>query len=127
MVVERGYDGREHDAGGNSRFRQAFDRRQAAAGRGGPRLHAPLQFVVERGDAQENVRQPETGQFAQQVEVAFHQRGLGHDAHGMACFQHDLQQRARCSQLLFERLVAVGVDAEGDGLALVARAREFAL
>ena len=51
VVVERGNDGREHHAGGNAGLGQALDGGQPAAGRGGARLHAALELVVQRGDA----------------------------------------------------------------------------
>lgn len=125
VVVERGNDRREHHGGGNARFGQTFDGRQPAAGRRRARLHAALELVVQRGDAQRDLGKAQPGKFAQQVQVAFHQRGLGDDRYRVAGFEHDLEQRARRAQLLLERLVAVGVYAQGDRRASVSGFGQF--
>ena len=56
------------------------------------------------------------GQFAEQVEITQDQRALGDDVQRVFVMQQDLQGLTCQALLALDRLVGIGVDAQGDGL-----------
>src|SRR5690606_27805708 len=101
------------------------DRAQAGVRRAGARLHPRRQAVVERGHRDMRIDQALRGQRREQVEVALHQRALGHQPERVAELGQHLDQFAGDPVAALDRLVGVGVHAQRDRRAAVALAREF--
>ena len=126
-VVEAGDHGSGEHARGDAGFAQAGDGGKAALRRSGAGLHAAGEFVVERGDGQPDPDQAAFGHAGEELDVAEHARGLGHDAGGMAVMVEDFQDGAGEAQGPLDGLVGVGVGAEGDRAGDVAGLGELAL
>ncbi len=96
-----------------------------ARSRSGARFEHALHLVVERGDAEHHARETVAREFRQQVHVARDQRALGGDGDRVFVLEQHLEQRTCDFVCFFERLVWIGVGAEHDGRAFVARRGEF--
>lgn len=126
-VVDHRDHRRAHHADRHAGLVQGAQGPQACGGRCGARLHDALEFVVQRGEADRYAHQALLGQRYQQIEVAQHQRAIGDDVHRVAEAQQHLQRLARQPLLAFQRLVGVGIDAQGDRLGYIARLAQFGL
>lgn len=105
----------------HTRFAQYPDSPQPCAGRGRAWLQHPLEIIVQRGQADHYPRQALAGHLGQQVEITQHQRTLGDNGHRMAKTQQNLKQPPGEHVLPLDRLVRVGVGAQVDRRAHVAR------
>ena len=125
MVGEAGDDGGDVDADGHAGLGQGLDGLETAPRGGGARLHAARELGVEGGDRDVDMDQAVAGEAREDVEVADDAGGLGDDADRVAGLGQDLEDRAGDAQAAFDRLVGVGVGAEGDRAGAVAGAGEL--
>ena len=92
-----------------------------ARGGGRPRLHHPRQAAVQRGHRDRHLDQIALGQRRQDIDVAHDRPGLGQHGHRMAGPVQHFQKLAHDAEALLDRLIGVGVGADGDGAYLIAR------
>ncbi len=83
------------------------------------RLELARQIRIQRGDRDVHARQPHRRHRRDQVQVALHAAGLGHQRKGVARLVHQLYHRSRQAQFALHRLVAVRGRADGDEPGLV--------
>ena len=114
VIGQAGDDRREHDADGDVRLRQRLDRREAAFGRAGARLHLARQIRIERGHREHHHRRAMRRELREQIDIARDQMILGDDADGIAELRQDFQALAGDLQLTLDRLIAIGDAADGD-------------
>ena len=127
MVVQRRDDWREIDRDRHARIPQPRHRFEPPRGRGGARLHAAREAPVERGDRDGDMGEVLARHVRQQVPVAQHQGGLGGDRDRMAAAGQHFQDAAHHAIAPLDGLVGVGVGADGEHPAAVARPRQFLL
>ena len=127
VVVEAGNDRRHHHPHRTPRGRQRTDRRQPPSGCCGARFHPAGQRAVEGGQRDADMRKALAPHCAQDVRVAVDKRPpLGHHRHRVLERLQCLQHAAHDLQLLLDRLVGIGVGADGKRCRTVARARQLA-
>ena len=94
-------------------------------GCGRARLHAARERTVQGGHAHRDAAAVRLRHGAENVDVAFHPRGLGDDHHRMSALGEHLEDGAGDSEVALHRLVGVGVGSERHRGALVAGLREL--
>ena len=94
-------------------------------GAGGARIELARELAVEHRDRDEDARQLLRGHRREQVDVALDQRALGGDRQRMIARGEHFDHRTRDLPFALDRLVRIGVGAERDGLAAVARLRQL--
>jgi hypothetical protein len=91
------------------------------------RLEHALEFVVERGEADEDRDEPHAREVREQVKVTQHQRSLGHDGDRVAMCEQHFEQFARRAVLALSGLVRIGIGAEIDRLADIPSCAQLAV
>jgi hypothetical protein len=104
---------------------QAADAFEAPRRRAGARFQPRGEAIVEAGHRDHHVGKAGLAHRAEQVEVAFDQRVLGDDRQRMPGRTEHLDQLAGEPALALQRLVGVGVGADGDRRAAVGPGRQL--
>ena len=126
VIGQGGDDRRDADGRRYAGAGEVADHGDAFRGGGGAGFHPAAEPAVERGDGDGDPGQPGPAHAPEDVEIAHQQRTLGGDHHRVAVLPQHLEQPAHDAPLLLDRLVGVGVGADGDGLDLVAGFRQRA-
>src|SRR6185312_1864457 len=126
-VVERRDDRRDHHRRRHAGVRQLPQGLEAPHRRRRARLHLARQLGVERRHRQRDLRQLALGHAGEDVDVAQHQRRFGDDADRMAGTLQHFEDAAHHLIFALDRLVRVGVGADGDDLRLVGGRGQFLL
>ena len=120
MVRQARHHRGDHGAHRDARRRQPPDHLQPPGGRGAARLHPAAEARVKRGDRNPHPQQPLGRHRRQNIDVAFDQRALGGDRHRMAMGPKHLQHLAHQAMIGLNRLIGVGVGADGHRRHLIA-------
>ena len=126
-VVDAGDHRRREHAGRDAGACQFGDGGDAAGGRRGAGFHAAGEVRIEGGDGQADMDEVAGGKALEDVEVAQHAGGFGHDRHRMTESLQHLQHGAGELERALHRLVGVGVGAERHRPGDVAGLAELAL
>ena len=120
-VVERRDHRRGHDRDRNAGAAQFFDGVKAAVRGGGPGLQQSGKPPAQGGDGNTGLEQPLGRQGRQQVEIAQDAAGFGDDAERVLGVGQHFDQSPGDFQLTFNRLVAIGDNAQRQGGGAVGR------
>ena len=126
VVEGRNHRG-EQQGNRNSGSRQRLDACQPGPARGGPGLQQPLEVGVQGGNADRDRAQPVRRHVGKDIDIPGHQCTLGDDGHRVAVALQHLQQLSGDAVLFLNRLVRVGIGAQCDAAAGIARARQLPL
>ena len=96
------------------------ERLEPLVGRACPRLHGARELAVERRHRQRHFHQAPLGHRRQQVEIAQDESRLGDDADGMVRRAQHFEDAAHDAIAPLDRLIGIGVGADGDGPHLIA-------
>ncbi len=125
-VVERGDHRGHHDRGRHARRGQLPQRLEPARRRRRSRLHHAGEPGIERRHRQRHLDQIALRHAREDLEVAQHQRGFRHDADRMAVAVKHFEDAPHHLMLPLDRLVRIGVGADGDGARHVAGGGQLA-
>ena len=103
------------------------ERLEPLVGRARARLHGAGELAVERGDRERHLDQAALGHRLENVEIAQHQRRLGDDADRMVRRAQHFEDAAHDAVAPLDRLIGIGVGADGDGADLIAGLGKLAL
>ena len=126
-IVDRRNDRRHHGRGRHAGLDQLPQRFEPARRRRGARLHGARELGIERRHRDRHLDQIALGHARQDVEIAQHQRRFGDDADRMAGALQHFEDAAHDLVAPLDRLIRIGIGADGDDLRHVARRRQFAL
>ncbi len=101
-------------------------RLEPARGRCRARLHDARKLCIERRHRQRDLHQIALRHAGEDVEIARDQRRLGDDAHGMAVALEHFEDATHDLALALDRLIGIGVGADGDGPRHIAGGGELA-
>ena len=110
-----------------TRFRQTLDRLQPLFRRSRARLHFSRQRGIERRHGERDLGEPALRHRPQNVDVALDERRFGDDADRMIGRRQHFEDRTHRPIGPLDRLIGIGIGADGDRARLVARRRQFAL
>ena len=127
VVVQRGNHRRKQHAHRHAGVRKRPDDPQPRRRRRRARLEHALERVVERGEADEDGDEAQSCEVREQVEVAQHERALGHDGDRVAMHEQHFEQLSRRAVLALRGLVRIGIGAEIDRLADVSGCTQLAV
>ena len=122
-----GNDGGDHHRGRHARLRQSAKRLQPPRRSRRARLHGPRQLWIERRHRHRDLDQPALRHARENVEIAQHQAGFGDDTDRVAGALQHLQDAAHDLVFFLDRLIGIGIGADGDGARRIARRRELFL
>ena len=91
------------------------------------RLHGAGELAVERRDGERDLDQAALRHGAQDVEIAQDERGFGDDADGMVGGRQHFEDAPHDAVAPLDRLVGVGVGADGDGARTIGGIGQLAL
>ena len=111
---------------GNACFVQTADRSQPRR-RCSARLERALRIVRQRRDADHRVHEPFRRERREQIDVTLDHRALGDDRERMSILRQHFDDAARDAVLALDRLIRIGVRADRDRRAAVARSRQLLL
>ena len=103
------------------------DRFEPARRRRGARLHHARELGIEARHRERDLHQIAPRHARQNVDVAQHQRRLGHDADRMAGALEHFEDAAHHLVFALDRLIGIGVGADRDHARRIVRRGEFAL
>src|SRR5205807_3542925 len=98
---------------------------KTALGTGGARLELARQRAVEAADGDEDLHQVLLRHRRKEIQIALDQSGLRDYRERMLAFGQDLENLPGDPELSLDRLIAIGVRADGDRARHVARLREL--
>ena len=124
-VVERRDHRRHHHRGRHAGLGEPPQGFEPAHRRRRARLHLARQLGVERGHRQRHLGELALGHAGEDVEVAQHQRRFGDDADRMAGAVEHFEDAAHHLVFALDRLIGIGIGADGDDARLVAGRRQF--
>ena len=127
LVVDRRNDRRGHDARRHAGVVERLDRLEPLLRRRRARLHLTRQRPIERRHRDEDLDQPVARHRREQVEIAQDEVRFGDDGQRMAGSAQDLDQRPGDAILSLDRLIGIGVGAEGDRRRVVPGRRKLTL
>ncbi|MNY01992.1 hypothetical protein D3C86_1345460 [compost metagenome] len=125
MIVECRNDRRHHHGHGNAGLGQRLHRVQPLLRRGGARLHVARELAVQRRHGNADLGETLFGHGRQNVDIPLDQRRFGDDGDGMIGFGQHFQYLPHDAPFALNRLIRVGIGANGDHPWLVARFRQF--
>ena len=91
------------------------------------RLHRAGELAVERGDGERDLDQSSLRHGAKNVEIAQDERGFGDDADGMIGRGQKFEDATHDAVAPLDRLIGVGVGADGDGARTIGGIGELTL
>ena len=126
-VRERRNDGSDHHRNRNSGLVEASQGVEPLLWGRGPRFHRAAELPVQRGDRERHLRQVPFSHARENVCVPLHQRRLCHDGHGVIVAVEHLEDLAHELVAAFDRLIGVGIGADGDRAGHIARTCQLTL
>ena len=124
-VVERRDHRRHHHRRRHADLRQPAQRLQPPHRRRRARLHLAREFGVERSDRERDLGELALCHAGENVEIAQHQRRLGDNADRMVGAVEHFQDAAHDFVAPLDRLIGIGIGADGDHLRRIAGRRQF--
>ena len=125
LVVQPRYQSGDHYAARHACLGEVPENVHSPLRAGGARLQLARERAVEAGDGDKDLHQVLLRHRREQVQVALDQGGLGHHRERMLAFGEDLDDLPGDPEFSLDRLVAVGIRADGDRARHVARLREL--
>ena len=100
---------------------------EPACRRGGARLHPPGKDRIEPRHGDRDLDEALPRHRLEKINVAQHQRGFGHDADRMIGARQHFEHLRASPDFALDRLIGIGIGADGDRLRLIVRRRQLAL